>query len=108
MTDERKRIVPDIKVYIDDTGNLNGISIPLGKAEIQTTQHIFLSLEQCWEIARGHFEKCLGDMENTLRKRKADADADAYFFDDKEKDLKRLQRYVTAMRLVAKELYGIL
>lgn len=103
----RKPIVPEIKVYIDGTGNLDGMSIPMGKAEIQTTQHVFLSTEQCWDIATEYFKKCLGDMEDVLQERKTNHAADPYFLVDKAKDLKRLQRYVTAMRLVARELYGI-
>ena len=103
----RKPIVPEIKVYIDGTGNLDGMAVPIGKAEIQTTQHVCLSMEQCVDIARENFRKCLGDMEDVLRERKTNDSADPYFFVDKAKDLKLLQRYVTAMRLVARELYGI-
>lgn len=104
---KRKQLPQETKVYVDDFGNLDGMYIPMGKAEIQTTQHVFLSMEQCVDIAMANFKKCLGDMEDVLRERKINADADPYYFVDKAKDLSRLQRYVTAMRLVGRELYGI-
>ena len=97
----------DIKVYRDGTGNLAGMSIAIGKAEIQTTQHVFLDIDQCWDIAKENFKSCMENMEDFLRERKTNDAADAYFFVDKAKDIKRLQQYVTAMQLVAKELYGI-
>ncbi len=103
----RKPIVPEIRVYRDGTGNLDGMSIPIGKAEIQTTQHIFLDIDQCWDIAKENFKSCMETIEDVLRERKTNNAADPYFFVDKAKDIKRLQRYVTAMRLVARELYGI-
>jgi hypothetical protein len=103
----RKPIIPEIKVYTDGTGNLAGMAIPIGKAEIQTTQHVFLDTCQCWDIAKGHFKSCMENMEDVLRERKTNDAAGPYFFIEKAKDLKRLQRYVTAMRLVARELYGI-